>query len=160
MKQPGLALDPLVEIAQRPIPQEPLYIIVNLGISEGFGFVDVEHLTFPTVMKVDWVRVYQDPNAINIGCDPEDFPTMDYIKTYVFYFTDLPLSSHLFTLDTSEPILMPTSRLGRTTLANHSRRAHSLGSVNLTFTPAYPDIMLYLPTLAGVSWLNLPCYTA
>ena len=84
MKQPGLALDPLVEIAQRPIPQEPLYIIVNLGISEGFGFVDVEHLTFPTVMKVDWVRVYQDPNAINIGCDPEDFPTMDYIKTYVF----------------------------------------------------------------------------
>lgn len=49
-------------------------------MSNGFGDVDFDHLTFPTVMKVDWVRVYQDPNAINIGCDPADFPTMDYIK--------------------------------------------------------------------------------
>ena len=56
------------------------YLIMNLGISENFGFVDFEHLTFPAVMKVDWVRVYQDPDAINIGCDPIDFPTAEYIK--------------------------------------------------------------------------------
>lgn len=30
-------------------------------------------------MRIDWIRVYQDPNAINIGCDPPDFPTKAYI---------------------------------------------------------------------------------
>ena len=31
-------------------------------------------------MKVDWVRVYQDPENINIGCDPPNFPTEAYIN--------------------------------------------------------------------------------
>ena len=59
------------------------YLIVNLGMSYNFGFVDLEHITFPTVMKVDYVRVYQDPDHINVGCDPEDFPTAAYINEYV-----------------------------------------------------------------------------
>lgn len=53
-------------------------------MSTNFGDVDLEHLTFPAVMSVDWVRVYQPKNAINIGCDPEDFPTSAYINQYVF----------------------------------------------------------------------------
>jgi beta-glucan synthesis-associated protein KRE6 len=77
-----MAADTAVEISARPVPQEPLYIIVNLGMSTNFGTVDLEHLIFPTRLTVDWVRVYQDPNNINIGCDPKDFPTADYIKTY------------------------------------------------------------------------------
>lgn len=56
---------------------------MNLGMSENFGTVDLEHLTFPNHMRVDWVRVYQDPSNLNIGCDPADFPTADYINTYV-----------------------------------------------------------------------------
>lgn len=56
------------------------YIIINLGISKNFGDVDFEHLTFPTTMKVDYVRVYQHPDNINIGCDPEEFPTEAYIN--------------------------------------------------------------------------------
>lgn len=55
------------------------YILVNLGMSTNFGFVDLDHLQFPATMKVDWIRVYQDPDAINVGCDPEDFPTKAYI---------------------------------------------------------------------------------
>ena len=70
-----MAADPLVEISARPVPQEPMYIIINLGMSRNFGFVDVDHLTFPATMQVDWVRVYQDPDRKNIGCDPVDFPT-------------------------------------------------------------------------------------
>lgn len=31
-------------------------------------------------MKIDYIRVYQDPNLKNIGCDPEDFPTQAYIN--------------------------------------------------------------------------------
>lgn len=51
-------------------------------MSTSFAIVDFEHLTFPNHLRVDYVRVYQDPNNINIGCDPEDFPTADYINTW------------------------------------------------------------------------------
>ena len=53
---------------------------MNLGISEAFGFVDYDNLKFPATMRVDWIRVYQDPDRKNIGCDPEDFPTAAYIN--------------------------------------------------------------------------------
>ena len=59
---------------------------MNLGMSRNFGTVDLQHLTFPTTMRVDWVRVYQPDNAINIGCDPKDFPTQAYINKFVVLF--------------------------------------------------------------------------
>ena len=61
-------------------------MIINLGISPNFRFIDFEHLTFPTVMSVDYVRVYQNPDNINTGCDPEDFPTQTYINKWVLLF--------------------------------------------------------------------------
>lgn len=92
--------DTLVEISARPIPQEPMvrihstgvpnptlmqcdskYILANLGMSTNFGVVDLKHLTFPAHMRIDYIRVYQPSNAINIGCDPPNFPTEDYINT-------------------------------------------------------------------------------
>ena len=56
------------------------YIIMNLGLSENFGFIDFDHLTFPAVMRVDWVRVYQREGSINTGCDPKTRPTANYIN--------------------------------------------------------------------------------
>ena len=56
------------------------YLIMNLGISKKFGAVDFEHLRFPSSMRVDYIRVYQDPDNLNVGCDPPDFPTEAYIK--------------------------------------------------------------------------------
>lgn len=58
-------------------------MILNLGISPNFGFIDFEHLTFPTVMSIDYVRVYQNPDNINVGCEPDGFPTQDYITKCV-----------------------------------------------------------------------------
>lgn len=55
-------------------------------MSRNFGYVDLDHLTFPATMKVDYIRVYQDPNAKNVGCDPEDFPTQAYINECVLLF--------------------------------------------------------------------------
>lgn len=78
--------DHAAEIGPRPVPQEPMYLIINLGMSRNFGWVDLDHLTFPTIMKVDYIRVYQDPDHKNIGCDPPDFPTAAYIEQYVQYF--------------------------------------------------------------------------
>lgn len=51
-------------------------------MSENFGTVDLDHLVFPATMLVDYIRVYQHEDAINIGCDPEDFPTKAYIEKF------------------------------------------------------------------------------
>ncbi|TIA69249.1 hypothetical protein E3P91_03710 [Wallemia ichthyophaga] len=55
----AMGADPVSQIGQRPISEEPMYIILNLGISKNFGDVDFEELVFPAIMYVDWVRVYQ-----------------------------------------------------------------------------------------------------
>ncbi|KAJ6600808.1 beta-glucan synthesis-associated [Mycena sp. CBHHK59/15] len=89
----GLAADPRVETSGRPVPQEPMYILANLGMSTNFGFVDVEHITFPTTLRMDYVRVYQYPDSINIGCDPPDFPTSAYINTYIEAYTNPNLTT-------------------------------------------------------------------
>ncbi|KAH7916279.1 glycoside hydrolase family 16 protein [Hygrophoropsis aurantiaca] len=78
----GMGKDDAVEISARPIPQEPMYLIMNLGMSTNFGTVDLAHLPFPVHLRVDYIRVYQPSNARNIGCDPKSFPTEAYIKAY------------------------------------------------------------------------------
>jgi len=89
----GFAADTNVEIGARPIPQEPMYILMNLGMSTNFGPVDVEHLPFPVTMSVDWVRVYQRADSINYGCDPDEFPTQAYINEYIQAYTDPNLTT-------------------------------------------------------------------
>lgn len=52
-------------------------------MSTNFGPIDLDHLPFPVHMRVDYIRVYQPKDNKNIGCDPKDFPTAQYINTYV-----------------------------------------------------------------------------
>ncbi|KAJ2922226.1 hypothetical protein H1R20_g14871, partial [Candolleomyces eurysporus] len=85
---PAMQRDPATEISARPVPVEPMYIIMNLAISLNFGFVDFENLEFPATMSVDYVRVYQPKNAINTGCDPKEYPTAQYIETYKEAYTN------------------------------------------------------------------------
>ncbi|KAG8689951.1 hypothetical protein FRC09_012188 [Ceratobasidium sp. 395] len=80
-------------IGARPVPEEPMYILANLGISEGFGAIDFEHLVFPVYMLIDYVRVYQPSNKRNVGCDPPNFPTADYINTYIEAYTNPNLTT-------------------------------------------------------------------
>lgn len=68
-------------------------MIVNLGMSRSFGAVDLAHLPFPVHMRVDYIRVYQPSNAINIGCDPKDFPTDKYIKDHIAAYTNPNLTT-------------------------------------------------------------------
>ncbi|KAJ7805406.1 glycoside hydrolase family 16 protein [Mycena olivaceomarginata] len=84
----GMGADLETGISARPIPEEPMYILANLGISKAFGYVDVENLSFPATMRIDWVRVYQHPDKINIGCDPPERPTSAYIDTYIEAYTN------------------------------------------------------------------------
>ncbi|KAG6821346.1 hypothetical protein H0H93_014143 [Arthromyces matolae] len=102
LKQEGVGADDIVEISERPIPREPMYIIVNLGMSTNFGQVDLDHLKFPTVMRVDWIRVYQPQNAVNIGCNPKEYPTEQYIKQYIEAYTNPNLTT--WTDDYKQPM--------------------------------------------------------
>jgi beta-glucanase (GH16 family) len=89
----GMAADPTVQISARPVSQEPMYIIANLGMSNNFGNVDLGHLPFPVHLQVDYVRVYQPKNAVNIGCNPRNFPTQDYINEYIEAYTNPNLTT-------------------------------------------------------------------
>ncbi|PPQ67112.1 hypothetical protein CVT25_005713 [Psilocybe cyanescens] len=93
LKAAGMVADTTVEISARPIPQEPLYLIMNLGMSKNFGDVDFDHLVFPAKMRVDWIRVYQPKDSINVGCDPKDFPTAVYINQYIEAYTNPNLTT-------------------------------------------------------------------
>ncbi|EMD40941.1 glycoside hydrolase family 16 protein [Gelatoporia subvermispora B] len=89
----GMAADPATEISDRPVSQEPMYIIANLGMSHNFGTVDLAHIPFPVHLKVDYIRVYQPKDQINIGCDPEGFPTQSYINQYLEAYTNPNLTT-------------------------------------------------------------------
>lgn len=89
----GMGADTGVEISARPVPQEPLYLLANLGMSPNFGYVDIDHLTFPTSMLIDYIRVYQKAGQTNIGCDPADFPTAAYIAQFQEAYTNTNLTT-------------------------------------------------------------------
>ncbi|KAL0243411.1 hypothetical protein I308_105377 [Cryptococcus tetragattii IND107] len=77
------AVGPLssMNIGQRLISEEPMAMVINFGMSNNFQAIDLNHLTFPAEMHVDYMRVYQRSEG-RIGCDPDDRPTAAYIKKH------------------------------------------------------------------------------
>ncbi|PWN50381.1 concanavalin A-like lectin/glucanase [Violaceomyces palustris] len=77
-----------MDISQRQIPTEPMYIIMNLGISSGFQWIDFDQTSqssvqFPAKLAFDYVRVYQPKSStVRVGCDPKDHPTADFIARH------------------------------------------------------------------------------
>ncbi|PWZ01719.1 concanavalin A-like lectin/glucanase [Testicularia cyperi] len=74
-----------LDIGQRIIPVEPMAIVLNLAISSSFQTVDFGDggITFPAIMAIDYVRVYQkDGQADRLSCDPADHPTADFINKH------------------------------------------------------------------------------
>ncbi|KAF9445544.1 glycoside hydrolase family 16 protein [Macrolepiota fuliginosa MF-IS2] len=89
----GMGPDDRSEISARAIPMEPMYLIANLGFSHNFGDINFDDITFPTTMSVDYIRVYQPKGAVNIGCNPDSFPTTKYIDTYKEVYTNPNLTT-------------------------------------------------------------------
>ncbi len=71
-----------ITIAERLIPLEPSYIILNLGMSRSFGEVDIDALPIPAHMIIDNVRVWQRPDKLNVGCSPKGMPTEQWIACH------------------------------------------------------------------------------
>lgn len=87
------ALHPNGNIGWRTISKEPMSIILNLGISNSWDYIDWPQIFFPVTMSIDYVRVYQPKEAISTTCDPADFPTYDYIESHKNAYTNANLTS-------------------------------------------------------------------
>lgn len=76
------ALHPDGNIGWRRIPKEPMSIILNLGISNNWAYIDWPSIMFPVTHTIDYVRIYQPSDNISLTCDPSDYPTYNYIENH------------------------------------------------------------------------------
>ncbi|KAM3589606.1 beta-glucan synthesis-associated protein [Umbelopsis sp. WA50703] len=88
MYEPAMGPNPKSKVSQRTISNEPMSIILNFGMSPGWGQVNINQLPFPARYYVDYVRIYQHPDRINLDCDPPDYPTAAYIKSHYNAYTN------------------------------------------------------------------------
>lgn len=85
---PGEALNQWVDgIPPRQIPVEPSYIILSTAVSEKFSPPcegQICDSIWPSNFTIDYVRVYQGPvnEYTSIGCDPELFPSQEWIHLH------------------------------------------------------------------------------
>ncbi|KAI5852427.1 beta-glucan synthesis-associated protein-domain-containing protein [Morchella snyderi] len=81
------ATGPNGNIGQRPIPQEPMTIIVNVGMSSTFAYINWAELAklLPAKMRIDWIRVWQDEDCADcsVTCDPPGYPSTKYIEDHI-----------------------------------------------------------------------------
>lgn len=57
-------------------------MILNLGISENWVAINWSAVSFPAIMRVDYVRIYQKEGEESVTCDPPGFETTEYIKNH------------------------------------------------------------------------------
>jgi len=87
------ALHPSGNIGWRRITKEPMSIVMNLGISNNWAYIDWRMIFFPVKMSVDYVRLYQPQDSVSVTCDPEGYPTYDYIQDHLNVYSNPNLTS-------------------------------------------------------------------
>ncbi|KAK5112112.1 hypothetical protein LTR62_004454 [Meristemomyces frigidus] len=77
------AVGPNGNIGQRVIPEEPMALILNFGMSTGFAQLNMTGLgaLMPATMRFDYIRIYQDGNG-EMTCDPQGYETTGYIANH------------------------------------------------------------------------------
>ncbi|RMZ75664.1 hypothetical protein DV737_g5195, partial [Chaetothyriales sp. CBS 132003] len=70
-------------VGRRIIPEEPMTVIINFGMSPGFSSLNLTGLAslMPATMRVDYIRIYQDSSG-EMSCDPDGYPTTSYISAH------------------------------------------------------------------------------
>ncbi|KAI4733573.1 beta-glucan synthesis-associated [Aureobasidium sp. EXF-12298] len=82
MKFDARAIGPNGNVGQRIISEEPMSMILNLGISENWVAINWTAVSFPAIMRVDYVRIYQKEGEESVTCDPPGYETTEYIKNH------------------------------------------------------------------------------
>ena len=78
----GRAVGQNGNVGPRLISEEPMSLIMNLGLSAAWSNLDWANLRFPTVMRIDYVRWYQQRGQEMVTCDPPGYETTDYIQKH------------------------------------------------------------------------------
>ncbi|KAF2724138.1 glycoside hydrolase family 16 protein [Polychaeton citri CBS 116435] len=77
------SVGPNGNVGQRVMPEEPLSIVANFGMSSGFAELNLTGLgkLMPATMLIDYIRIYQDEDG-EMTCDPEGYETTEYIANH------------------------------------------------------------------------------
>lgn len=88
------AIGPNGNVGQRVISQEPMAMILNLGLSEGFSKINFTGLAplLPATMRFDYIRIYQ-PDGWEVSCDPSGYETTPYIDAHYDAYSNPNLTS-------------------------------------------------------------------
>lgn len=78
----GQAIGPNGNVGARVVSEEPMSVVLNVGMSNSWTGIDIGALRFPTMMRVDYVRWYQRPGQHSVTCDPPGYETTEYIKNH------------------------------------------------------------------------------
>jgi beta-glucanase (GH16 family) len=89
-KMTGDSVGPNGNVGQRMITSEPMSMVLNLGMSPTFAPIDHAQIAahLPAHMRIDYVRVYQDPAKIMVSCDPPGYETTEYITQHLEPYTN------------------------------------------------------------------------
>lgn len=91
------AIGPNGNVGQRTIPTEPLAIIANFGMADGFSAINYTGIAplLPATMRFDYIRIYQpqDADQSAMSCDPPDYPTSAYIVKHANAYTNPNLTT-------------------------------------------------------------------
>lgn len=78
------AIRPNGNVGQRVIPQEPMSVVMNFGMSPSFSTIYMANIAelLPATMRFDYIRIYQDPENEMVTCDPPGYPTTSFIQQH------------------------------------------------------------------------------
>lgn len=88
----GDAIGPNGNVGARLISEEPMSVVLNLGISNSWTQIDWDHLKFPAAMRVDYVRWYQRKGEGSVTCDPVGWETTGYIERHPKAYENMNLT--------------------------------------------------------------------
>lgn len=89
----GDSLHPNGNIGWRHITREPMSLVFNLGLSPTWMDIDFSSVEFPATFEIDYVRIYQPHGQHQITCDPDDYPTSEYINNHLKAYLNSNLTS-------------------------------------------------------------------
>jgi hypothetical protein len=76
------------------IPLEPMSVVFNLGMADNFAPQNHSIKEYmPAYLRVDYIRIYQDPDEESITCDPPGYETTGYIKEHEKAYKDANLTT-------------------------------------------------------------------
>jgi len=118
---------------KRDIPEEPQYMLFNTAMSDQAGYVHTEDYNLwgdaPYEFKVDYVRYYQRPSAVNTECSPPDYPTADFVEANPTVFANP---------DPTEMTVECTDTCGNgTSSANWTAGVYTFHDTRCSFTSIY-----------------------